>query len=133
MDKTINGIRVSDAMRRIIEVIIKSNMYDQLSRSMQAELMEALVGNDIKALTVEWNLAWSISTTMYISFNRQGHEKINNRSIVWYKPKVEITWSSTGRTPAMARAAINLYSQVNDLACLIEAITLETTIYDVLE
>lgn len=57
-----------------------------------------------------------------LQFDRKSWGSEVNLSLNFRRNKVEITWSSTGRSPALAMAAIALYSEVTTLAASIQAV-----------
>lgn len=122
--KNVHGIPCEQMYRSLIETIIKSTLFEGLPGDKQAELTRLLVASETPTpyLSLEWRWAWSVSVNLYVSFAFQKHENIEDSVIHWYTPKVEVSWSSTSRSPSTARAAIALYSEVTDLACVLQAI-----------
>ena len=80
-------------------------------------------------LTMEWERTWAVGCTLYVNFERNLEERSERVSkgvskkyvCEVYSVKVDVSWSGTSRSPAAARASVALYSQVADLATLIQA------------
>lgn len=124
------GVTTHQVHKRVVEEIVKSTLFDRLPQDKQAELLSELVSpaNRIPYVWLEWRYAWSLSVNLHTSFPYRAFEKDEEDTIHVYDLKVAVSWSSTERSPACARAAINIYSQVTDLACLLEAIGAENKI-----
>jgi hypothetical protein len=71
---------------------------------------------------LSWERSWVAGCTLHFSLKPM--DKITNDEGVThvYKGAVQVSWSSTGRTPSGARAAIALYIAVTDLAAQIETL-----------
>jgi hypothetical protein len=87
------------------------------------------------SLTFEFARGWSLSCTLSVSFTSgerttvRGRERRGPHQTVFVqRPRVEVCWSSTGRSVAAATAALALYRDVTELAALIEARLAEETI-----
>lgn len=57
-----------------------------------------------------------------LQFDRKSWGSEVNLSLNFRRNQIEVTWSSTGRTPVQAMAAIALYSEVTTLAASIQAV-----------
>jgi len=68
---------------------------------------------------LRWDQGWALGCTLNLTFRaREGHDKR------FYTQTIpEVSWSSSGRSLAQATAATVLYTQVIQLAALIEAAT----------
>lgn len=132
MKKQIVGITCEDLNRRFIEEIMKSPLFERLPNDKQTDLMKEIAGPSTSStpyISLEWRYAWAVSVNLYTSFNFYKSERIEGTEIHWYQPKIELSWSSTSRSPSTARASINLYTQATDLACLMQAISEEKPAY----
>ncbi len=63
--------------------------------------------------------AWGINVTLKFSVATYHGETY---------PAVEVSWSTTGFSPARAQAAIAAYKRMSDIACLLEAKFGDTTL-----
>jgi len=77
---------------------------------------------------VEFKRAFSVDCTLSIDFDSGERKPICRRGSrevvdhVWVqRPRIEISWSSTGRSVSNAFAAATLYREVAELAALIDA------------
>lgn len=124
------GVTTHQVHKRVVEQIVKSSLFDRLPQDKQTELLSELVSpsNRIPYVSLEWRYVWSLGVNLYTSFPYRATEKDEEDTVHVYDLRVEVSWSSTARSPACARAAINIYSQVTDLACLLEAIGAENKI-----
>ncbi len=84
-------------------------------------------------LTIEWERSWGVGCSLSISIGHGRLEQEEMRVVHHRKVRVEIGWSSTGRGTAEAIAAIALYQQVAQLACLIESVLARMEIAEVTE
>jgi hypothetical protein len=84
-------------------------------------------------LNIEWERGWGLGCSLSISI-RHGRLEMEETRIVHHREvRVEVGWSSTGRGPAEAVAAVALYQQVTQLACLIESVLGEMEIAEIEE
>lgn len=72
-------------------------------------------------LNIEWARSFGVGCSLSIGLRHGRLEHDGNRIVHQVRAAVEVGWSSTGRGPAEAMAAIALYTQVAQLACLVEA------------
>jgi len=87
------------------------------------------------SLTFEFARGWSLTCTLSVSFTCGERTKVRGRdrrapqeTAFVQRPRVEVCWSSTGRSVAAATAALALYRDVTELAALIDARLAEETI-----
>jgi hypothetical protein len=87
------------------------------------------------SLTFEFARGWSISCSLSVTFMSGELTKVRGRerraphqTVYVRRPRVEVCWSSTGRTVAAATAALALYRDVTELAALIDARLAEETV-----
>lgn len=78
-----------------------------------ARTAEQSASHQMYDLDVRWDRGWAAEASLTIRF-----EPLT--STTWLLV-VRIGWSTTSRSPAVARAAVKLYEEVVDLACTIEA------------
>jgi hypothetical protein len=75
----------------------------------------------LDSVDVNWSRSWTVGCGLSFVLRYEGKEtKEDGVEIETYSRALNISWPSTGRTPAAARAAIALYSAVTDLAAQIE-------------
>lgn len=72
----------------------------------------------------EWERGWAVGCRIHVGF-RHEREAYDGKKVRRSYPIVDVTWSSTGRSVAAARASVVLYGQVTDLGALIEAVLAE--------
>lgn len=79
-------------------------------------------------LHVEFHRASGIGCSLSVSYGGMRREEARGEgrrapveTVMVMQPRIEICWSSTGRSVAAATAAIALYREATDLAALIEA------------
>lgn len=82
-------------------------------------------------LNIVLDRGWGISCGLNISLRHGGLEREETRMVLHKTARVEVSWSSTGSEPAEAMAAIALYTQVAQLACLLESVLGRLDIADV--
>ena len=76
---------------------------------------------------LEWDRCWSVGVSLSISLRSEGAEKedaegdLPARTINHRMPRIELSWSGTGRSIAESLASIALYQQVASLGALVEA------------
>ncbi len=99
--KTISRI---DAVKMILASVAAANISGLRDRD-RTEEQDARSGT----MFFRWERAWAVGCDLDVTID--GRHGVG----------VRIGWSSTGRSPAAARASVVLYSAVTDLACLIEA------------
>ncbi len=73
-------------------------------------------------LNIEWDRSWGVGCSLSVSMRHNGIEREETRIVYHSKAVVEVGWSSTCRSGAEAMAAIALYQQVAQLACLLESV-----------
>jgi hypothetical protein len=84
-----------------------------------AHFIETAEEREEYSLSVDWERAWSVGCSLRVGF-RHETETYDGKKIRRAYPTVEVSWSSTGRSVAAARASVALYAQVTDLAALVE-------------
>jgi hypothetical protein len=84
-------------------------------------------------LAIEWDRAWGANCSLSISLHHASLEQEETRIVHHVRASVELSWSSTGRSPAEAVAAIALYRQVAELACLLESVLARMDVAEVAE
>ncbi len=70
-----------------------------------------------------WEQAWGIGCTLRVTFKPDKLTDRSGQSATYIRVSSDLSWSSSGRTVAQATAATTLYTQVIQLAALIEAAT----------
>jgi hypothetical protein len=73
-------------------------------------------------LNIAFERSWGVGCDISVSIRHSGLEREETRMVLHKRASVEVSWSSTGRGPAEAMAAIALYTQVAQLACLVQAV-----------
>jgi len=81
----------------------------------------------------EWERGWGIGCRVSVRLELDFGARLVNpdeprEAVLFYRPKVEVGWSSTGRDVATARAAVRLYADVTDLAAEVQAVLEERPI-----
>jgi len=66
-----------------------------------------------------WEQSWGVSCSLQVDWKTVTKRK-DGKDVKITVPECKVSWSSTGRDIASARAAILLYSAVTDLAIIIE-------------
>ena len=66
-----------------------------------------------------WEQGWGVGCDLQVTWEDREVVK-NGKKVKQCYPVCKVSWSSTGRSPLEARAAILLYSAVTDLATVIE-------------
>lgn len=74
---------------------------------------------------------WGISADVFVNMAPGDMEEFTDGTMMRCNPRIEISWSSTGRTVSQAQASIALYQEITNLAALIEARLAEKPIYSV--
>jgi hypothetical protein len=82
-------------------------------------------------LNIAWERSWGVGCDLSISIRHGGLEREETRVVLHKRAEVQVSWSSTGRGPAEAMAAIALYTQVAQLACLVQAVLDRLDIADI--
>jgi hypothetical protein len=73
------------------------------------------------SISVSWERSWTVGCSLGFDLRPIGREtKEDGSRVRTYGFVVDVSWSSTERSPAASRAAIALYSAVTDLAAQIE-------------
>lgn len=133
--KRVDGIELSKLYARIEKVLLSSRLWDELDeyrRDNAFAVLHSEKQSPYDYIGLEWNRAWGVNCNLYISFESAADKdrvQVGEQYAQYVNGKVQVSWSSTNRSPASARAAINLYNEVNDLACLLEALIAETSYY----
>ncbi len=75
-------------------------------------------------LNVSFERGWAIGCSLSINMTHSDSETDKKAGMrrELRAAQVEVSWSSTGRSAASARAAIALYSEITDLAAEIESV-----------
>ena len=73
-------------------------------------------------INIEWERSWGVGASLSVGFRHGRLEQEETRIIYHKRGDLSVGWSSTGRTPTEAMAAIALYTQVAQLACLLESV-----------
>lgn len=90
-------------------------------------------------LSVDWERSFAVGCSLDISLQRgrleieKGDGGADTRAIHHIHARVNVSWSGTGRSTAEASAAIALYQQVTQLACLLEAMLARVDIAEIRE
>jgi len=76
---------------------------------------------------------WGLGVDLYVTIGQDYSSRVVNpddkdECVFFHNVRVEITWSSTGRSVAKAHAAVTLYAEVVALAAEIEAVLAEDPI-----
>lgn len=104
-------------MRRVTRLTISTEILEIINNSGPLRMMErynipSLTGG---SLYLRWDWGWAISAKIDVLFFPIISEEL-------YKATVEVSWPSSSYSPSHARTAVNLHSQVADLACRIECL-----------
>jgi hypothetical protein len=87
-----------------MEIISRKDLIARITETVETS---GIVGSRRQGgLSWTWQRTWAVDCSLHVDID---------------DPKVEVVWPSMHRTPAEARAAVALYSQVTDLACLLES------------
>jgi hypothetical protein len=100
------------AAKLVLEAKIPGLKYGEERR---LEDVVAGAGGGFDGVSIHWERAWGVEATL--NFNLR-EEKGSDAKVFG----TEVSWSSTHRGVAQARAAVVLYGQVVDLAALLEAV-----------
>jgi hypothetical protein len=82
-------------------------------------------------LNIEWSRSFGVGCSLSIALRHARVEQEETRIVHHLRATVEVGWSSTGRGPAEAMAAVALYQQVAQLACLVETVLARLEIAEV--
>lgn len=70
---------------------------------------------------IEWERSFAVGVSLNIALRPGLIDRADGHMLYHQRPVVEVSWSGTSRSPAESMAAIALYQQVAQLACLVEA------------
>jgi len=81
----------------------------------------------------EYERGWGIGCRLNVAFDRVYDDRVVNpdeplEAVEIYRIRIDVSWSSTTRDVAAARAAIKLYTEVTDLAAELQAVLTERPI-----
>lgn len=132
--KRVDGVEVDQLYPRLEKILTSSRLWVELTEDRKENALRTLQDENPRpydSLHFEWNRAWGVTCNLYINFESSYKEnvQIGDKYAKYVTGRVQVSWSSTNRTPSEARAAIVLYNEVNDLACLLEALINEASYY----
>ncbi len=120
LEKMRHGMNVKDALLTVRQIMMRRDV-----KGVRVGLTELDMLHSDCHLGVE--RGWAVGCDLYVKFPLWGayddrvEDPENNK--VWMKVnyEIELSWSSSGRTPLQALACVNLYKEMVDLAAEIEA------------
>lgn len=116
-----------EALKKAAQIILASNIRG-IRTDHKGRLADQDFGFDGGHVSVSYERGWAMGCDLNISMAYGEPEKEKNGTIHEIRiARVQVSWSSTGRTPAAALAAVTLYSEVTALAAEIETVLGETT------
>ena len=119
-----NGRTYTEAHAITRDIIVAANI-----RGMKS-LNDSTFGG---GLSLEFERGWTIGCRLSIRFDLDYDSRVTNpdntkQAVTFFKPVIDLTWSSTGRTVAAATASLALYREVIELAAELEAVLNESAI-----
>ena len=93
----------------------------------KADLVKTIIAANIAGMTTDLTTAANENGPLFVDWSRANGVvaritvSLEVNADLTHGFTVSVEWNLTARTSARARAAVALYSQVADLACLIEA------------
>lgn len=121
-----NQITLLDARILVAKMVIKSGIpglkarrYDLYPKYAFKQVMAEAKGSSFGTQYFSFEQAWGANATLEVEF-KDDHTMLGGKKHPCSKPTVSFNWGSTGRDISEARVAINLYSAIVDLGCLID-------------